>query len=171
MWINVIVYIILLQLWVEGEKAQRHRVVISVRRDHIVHLIVLKVVACLACWCRGITFPSPSTVIMREMAPGSNGFFNIPLLYFLRTPVPSHRWVPSHAYRCDNAIKWCYSRICKAPPVQSLRWVRCWTGKYLVLHTALPGNAAADSRQPGAISPMGRYHDGTVKDVLVHSIR
>ena len=37
-------------------------------------------------------------------------------------------------------------------------------GKYFeLLHTALPGNAAADSRQPGAISPMGRYHDGTVK--------
>ena len=38
---------------------------------------------------------------------------------------------------------------------------------WYILHMALPGNAAADSRQPGAISLMGRYHDGTVKDVLV----
>ena len=45
-----------------------------------------------------------NTVIMREMAPGANGFLNISRV-FLRTPVPSHRWVPSHAYLCDNAIK------------------------------------------------------------------
>ena len=42
--------------------------------------------------------------------------------------------------------------------------------KWEILHTALPGNAAADSRQPGAISPMGPCHDGAVKDVLVHTI-
>ena len=28
----------------------------SVRRDHILHLVVVKVVACLAWWCRGKTF-------------------------------------------------------------------------------------------------------------------
>ena len=41
---------------------------------------------------------------------------------------------------------------------------------WYIQHTALLGNAAADSRQPGAIAPIGRYHDGTVKDVLVHTI-
>ena len=47
-----------------------------------------------------------TTVIMRETAPGANGFFFIFLsCIYLRTPVPSHRWVPSPAYLCDNAIK------------------------------------------------------------------
>ena len=47
-------------------KRPNHRVVICVRRDvhpsevMKIYLIVLKVVACLACWCRGKTFSSPS---------------------------------------------------------------------------------------------------------------
>ena len=47
----------------------------------------------------------------------------------------------------------------------SLRWVRCWVGKYYTRPYQ-----ATYSRQPGAISPMGRYHVGMVKDVLVHTI-
>ena len=39
-----------------------HRAVMCVKRDHILHLIVLKVVACLACWCLWKPFPSQNNV-------------------------------------------------------------------------------------------------------------
>ena len=41
----------LVQLCFSGERPN-HRVVIRVRRDRILHLIILYVVACLACLCR-----------------------------------------------------------------------------------------------------------------------
>ena len=66
MWTNLIVHIILVQLWVDGEKAQpssghmREKRPMMSFRGHEDPCYCTKVVACLAYWCRGKTFPSPS---------------------------------------------------------------------------------------------------------------
>ena len=57
--------IILAQLWVASEKAQRSSGHMRRKRPYPsevmeICLIVLRVVACPACWCRGKTLPSPS---------------------------------------------------------------------------------------------------------------
>ena len=63
-------YTRIMKLWVAGEGPTigwsylRRKIVREKRlcfRGHG-YLIVLKVVACLASWCRGNTFPSPSNV-------------------------------------------------------------------------------------------------------------
>ena len=102
---------------------------------------------------------------MREMAPGANGFSNNSYFVFFCAP-RCHLTDGCHLTHTGAIIQ-------LNDFIQDFaRHPRCHLsdGCDAELVNTTHGNAAADRRQPGAISPVGRYHDGTVKDLVVHTI-
>ena len=151
-------------------KRPNDRVVKCVRRDLYypsevvkIYLIVLEVVACLACWCRGKPFPSPKyclTTLMTSKIPNITWDVEHSLNLYVGLQSPGWLYVLGIPPRADVRL-WTPSR-CHGPRPGPKRTCGIWAGSLRATEPRARGETRGRERKnaQGPKKPIYTYVQG-----------